>query len=459
VAGYVEDTIVALATPPGLGAIAVLRVSGHDARGIVARILGAAPGDERVAAWLADSHHARLAIVRDPESGEAIDRALVLPMLAPRSFTGEDVVEIQCHGGTLVADRIHRALLAAGARAARPGEFTERAFLNGRLDLCQAEAVADLIEASSEAGRAAAWQQLEGRLSNRVLAMRDGLLDARALVEAHLDFPEDDLPPEAEAEIARRITTTATELDELAATFERGRLAREGIRVALVGKPNVGKSSLLNAILGHERALVSDEAGTTRDYLEEPAALGALRVLVCDTAGLHEAAGPVERAGIARTRDRIAAADVVIAVLDGAAPLDDRDEEVLRSCVERRHVVVRNKSDLEAAWSGAPATVEVSARTGRGLNELTAAITAALPVAATEPASDCPIVTRARHQVALVRCSEALRRAQLALEVSQGLDIVSCELQAAMLELDRLVGASDVEDVLDRVFRRFCVGK
>ncbi|MEW6272442.1 MAG: tRNA uridine-5-carboxymethylaminomethyl(34) synthesis GTPase MnmE [Thermodesulfobacteriota bacterium] len=458
--GYVEDTIVALATPPGLAAIAVLRLSGRDARRIAATILGDRPDDERVERLLAGSHRARLAVVRDPDSGVAIDRVLVLPMLAPRSFTGEDVIEIHCHGGTLIPDRIHRALLAVGARAARPGEFTERAFLNGKLDLCQAEAVADLIEASSEAGRAAAWQQLEGGLSRRVLAIRDALLDARALVEAHLDFPEDDLPAEAEAEIGSSLAASTSAIDALAGTFARGRLAREGLRVTLVGKPNVGKSSLLNAVLGHERALVSEQPGTTRDYLEEPAAVGALRILLCDTAGLRGEADEVERAGIARTRQRIASSDVVVAVVDGSAPLDEHDSAVLHACAGRPHVVVRNKSDLPAAWRGEPSALEVSARTGHGLDALASSIAAALPQAeGPEPTDDAPLVTRARHHVALVRAGDAVRRAQVALDLGQGLDLVSCELQTATTELDRLVGASDAEDVLDRVFSRFCVGK
>ncbi|HEY8516664.1 MAG TPA: tRNA uridine-5-carboxymethylaminomethyl(34) synthesis GTPase MnmE [Candidatus Binatia bacterium] len=458
--GYVEDTIVALATPPGVGAIAVLRVSGRDARAIVARLLAGRADGALTADLLADSHRARLAVVHDPEGGAPIDRVLVLPMLAPRSYTGEDVVELHCHGGTLVPDRIHRALLRAGARAARPGEFTERAFLNGKLDLCQAEAVADLIEASSEAGRAAAWRQLEGGLSRRVLALRDRLLDVRALVEAHLDFPEDDLPPDAEAEIGDRLAEVVDALDRLAATFERGRLAREGVRVTLVGKPNVGKSSLMNAVLGRERALVSEQAGTTRDYLEEPASVGALRVLLCDTAGLRAGADLVEKAGIERTRERIATSDVVVAVLDGSAPLDGEDAAVLEACGSRPRVVVRNKSDLPAAWRGVPAELEVSARTGDGLDALAASITAKLPQAAlAEPADDAPIVTRARHHVALVGAAEAVRRAQLALDLAQGLELVSSELQVATAELDGLVGASNIEDVLDRVFSRFCVGK
>lgn len=456
-AGYVEDTIAAVATPPGTGAVAVLRLSGRDARAIADRVLRPArTGHESVALV---SHRATLASLCDPHDAQVIDQVLVLPMLAPRSFTGEDVIEIHCHGSTLITDRALRTLLAAGARAARPGEFTERAFLNGRLDLCQAEAVADLIEASSEAGRAAAWQHLDGALSRRVHALRETILDVRALVEAYLDFPEDDLPTSAEREITAVLDATIAAIDALAASFARGRLAREGIRVALVGKPNVGKSSLLNALLGRERALVSPEAGTTRDYLEEPAALGSLRLLLCDTAGLRDGAAPVERAGIERTRDVIAAADVLVVVLDASRPRDVLDDAVLDAAADRPRIVVRNKVDLPSAWPGNPSMVDVSARTGAGLAELGERVASALPSELPEPVAEPVTVTRTRHHEALRLASSALSRARDAVAGGVGLEIASCELQAAQLELDRLVGASDVDDLLERIFSRFCIGK
>jgi len=457
VAGYVEDTIAAVATPPGTGAIAVLRLSGRDARAIAARVLRRTPHAAEAPELV--SHRATLAALRDPHGDRVIDQVLVLPMLAPRSFTGEDVIEIHCHGSTLITDRALRTLLAAGARAARPGEFTERAFLNGRLDLCQAEAVADLIEASSDAGRAAAWQHLEGALSRRVHTLRDAILDARALVEAHLDFPEDDLPASAEREITAGLDAVIATIDALGATFARGRLAREGVRVALVGKPNVGKSSLLNALLGRERALVSPEAGTTRDYLEEPAALGSLRLLLCDTAGLRGDAASLERAGIERTREVMSSADVLLVVLDASQPRDALDAAVLDAVAGSPRVLIRNKVDLPCAWPSEPSMTDVSARTGAGLSELGERVASALPGALPEPAGEPLTVTRARHHEALNLTSAALSRARDAVSGNAGLEIVSCELQAALLELDRLVGASDVDDLLDRIFSRFCIGK
>ena len=457
---YVEDTIVALATPPGVGAVAVVRLSGRAALDVAARVLRRDPHAAADVPPRLESHRARLAVFCEPASGRAIDQVLVLPMHGPRSFTGEDVVEIHCHGGTLITDLVLRTLLAAGARAARPGEFTERAFLNGKLDLCQAEAVADLVDASSDAGRVAAWHQLEGALSRKVLALRASILDLRALVEAYLDFPEDDLPPEAESEVAAGLAGTQQALAALAATFARGRLAREGIRVALAGKPNVGKSSLLNALLGRERALVSPEAGTTRDYLEEPAALGSLRILLCDTAGLRSGAGDVELAGIERTRNVIAMADVVVVVLDASAALDAEDHAVLEATAGKPRVLVRNKSDLVPVWPNDGTIIDVSALRGAGLEALGSAVAAAaLPGAVLEPPAEAVVVTRARHHVALLAAAEALRRSELALESGQALEIVACELQAAIVELERLVGSSDVDDLLDRIFSRFCVGK
>ncbi len=459
---YVEDTIAAIATPPGPGALAVLRISGRAAKEIGGSILRSPTG--RSLSMSGDvSHRARRARLVRPGSGEPIDDVLVIGMWAPASYTGEDVLEIQCHGGRIVPDRALRAALAAGARTARPGEFTERAFLNGRLDLCQAEAVADVIAANSEAGLDAAWRQLSGDLSARVERGRERILDSRALVEAHLDFPEEDLPAGVEAELAGRLGATKHDLEELAATFSRGRLARDGLRVVLAGKPNVGKSSLLNALLGRERALVSDEAGTTRDYLEEPLAIGSLAVLLCDTAGIREGGLEVERAGIERSRARVQEADIVVLVVDGSAALDQADFELFGQLGGRPMVLARNKSDLPSAWSALPKEappgpeVAVSARDGRGLDDLQKALLAAIPEQS-RPLDEV-VVTNARQHQALVRSAGHVEEAIALLGARAELEIVAAELQAACAALDELLGRSDVEDVLDRVFSRFCVGK
>lgn len=460
-AAYVEDTIVAIATGAAPGAVSILRLSGRDAVPIAERILQTRRGaparlvPER-------SHHATHMRLVQPSDARVLDDVLVVPMLAPRSYTGEDVVEIHCHGGRVVSDLALRASLAAGARGARPGEFTERAYLNGRLDLCQAEAVADVVAARSEAAVHAARRQLDGELSARILAAREQILDARALSEAHLDFPEEDLPSGAEAELLGRTGAILRQLEDLAATYERGRLVRDGIRVVLAGRPNVGKSSLMNALLGRDRALVSATAGTTRDYLEEPLSLAGLPILLCDTAGFREAGEEVERAGVERAVARLEEADVVLFVADGSEPLTAEDEELCRRLEGRTVVGVRNKADREAVWTTPEGPwplpfVPISALRSEGLEGLEHAIAARLPT--TADASDGVVVTSIRHFDCLRRAAEHVTRATQILEGKGELELVAAELQQAGAALDEIVGRSDIEDVLDRVFSRFCVGK
>lgn len=457
---YVEDTIAAIATARGPGAISILRISGKDALDVARRILRST-ADRPAELNDGDSHRARLVRLVRPEDGSAIDEGLAMPMLGPRSYTGENTVEIHCHGGGLVADLALRAALSAGARAARPGEFTERAFLNGRLDLCQAEAVADMISATSEAALDAARRQLDGDLSKAVLAARERILDTRALVEAHLDFPEEDLPKGVGQELMAALGEVEAGLQGLAETYARGRLIRDGLRVVLVGKPNVGKSSLLNALLGRERALVSPQAGTTRDYLEEPLALGAQQLLVCDTAGFRHADDHVERAGVERSREQLSNADVVVFVTDASAPLDELDTDLRAEIGSRPIVAVRNKSDLPAAWTddefGGLDWLPVSAKVGSGVGDLAKAVSRALPHGVGR--SEGILVTNARHHEGLLRACASLERGVDLLSSDGELELVAAELQVACAALDELVGRSDVEDVLDRIFSRFCVGK
>lgn len=461
-AAYVEDTIAAIATPSGQGAIAILRLSGLDARAVAGRILRTARGDRELRLEPEGSHRARRAQLVRPGDSAPIDDVLLVPMWRPRSYTGEDTVEIHCHGGRVIADAALKAALAAGARAARPGEFTERAYLNGRLDLCQAEAVADMIHAGSEAALAAARRQLQGDLSAALLRERDRILDIRALVEAHLDFPEEDLPAGVQEELREATGGVRERLTGLAATFARGRLVRDGVRVVLAGKPNVGKSSLLNALLGRERALVSPEAGTTRDYLEEPLAVGPLQLLLCDTAGIRATDGHVERAGVQRSEERIAEADVLILVLDGSRPIDEADEALYAPVGGRPLILVRNKCDLAPAWSppdmafGRPC-VAVSATRQVGLADLERELERMVPDA--PPATDGILVTHARHYEGLIAASHHLADASSLVEGGGALELVAADLQLACGSLDELVGRSDNEQILDRIFSRFCVGK
>lgn len=496
---YADETIAAVATPAGVGAIAVVRMSGRLALDVAARVLVRRDA-LRPVERLRDSHRARIARIWDPETHQILDEVLVLPMLAPRSATGEDVVEIHCHGGPLVSDLILRALLRAGARAARPGEFTERAFLNGRIDLCQAEAVADLITARSEAGLDAARLQLEGRLSQTIASLRERIVEARALTEAYLDFSDEDLPESERAELLDAIASLRHDARELGSSYRRGRLAREGLRIALAGKPNVGKSSLLNTLLGRERALVSSVPGTTRDYLEEPLAIGQLGALLCDTAGLRCTVDPVEQAGVTRAAERIREADVILVVLDGSVALDADDRLALQPASGGPpRIVLRNKADLPAVWtwpeaesffgigSGrdeasreaecsdsagrqsrlpaasrrdpVAASLDVSAKTGEGITELCRAIQSTILPAAETSCAERPSITRARHESALGRAVELLEGAERRIREWAELDLAAIDLRSATLALDALLGTIHEEEVLDAIFRRFCVGK
>jgi len=468
---YVEDTIAAIATAAGPGAVAIVRLSGTLSFALARRVCA---GPDGRAPDLSISHRARLGRVRD-EAGQVLDEVLLLPMKGPRSYTGEDVVEIHCHGGDLVPRLVLSRLLREGAREARPGEFTRRAFLNGRMDLCRAEAVADLVGATSEPALQLARGQAEGRLSEALSTLRDRLVDARALVEAHLDFPEDDLPAEASLEIRDAIEDSRARIDDLLAGFDRARLVREGARVVLVGKPNVGKSSLLNALLGRDRALVSEQPGTTRDFLEEPVALGSrgARAIVVDTAGLREAEGAVERAGIERTRRLAEEGDAVLVLFDASRPPDDEDRAVLDLArgLEARGVpcvLAWNKIDLDppttpdaraaedTLGANGLAVARVSARTGSGLAELCSLLDDALAaLGGRNSDAAMPLVSRERHRSSLRRAAEILS----GISPDDELEIVAQALQAAALELEALLGESTSEEVLDRIFEKFCIGK
>jgi tRNA modification GTPase len=458
----VVDTIAAIATPPGRGGIAVVRVSGPESRAIVGSLVkrGRRTG-------IPEPRKVYVAELLARPGGRALDQVLVFAMPGPRSYTGEDVVEVQCHGGTIVSRSVLEAILAAGARAAEPGEFTKRALLNGRLDLAQAEAVADLIAARTEAGRRLAWSQLDGVLSARVGALRAAILEARALCEAAIDFPEEDVPELTNGALAGEVARVRTEIDALVASFERARLRYEGARVVLVGKPNAGKSSLLNALAGRERAIVTAVAGTTRDVVEATVALAAGPVVVADTAGIRVAGDEVEALGVERSRAAIADAACVVAVLDGARPLDADDRMVAAEVAGRPLVVVVNKSDLPSRVTRAAVgdlfpeapSVWASALTGDGLEALGDALAGVL-VGGGDTAAEAEVsIFRVRHRDAARRASEDLRRAESAVAEGASAELVASDLAAAAAALGAITGEVSTEDVLDRVFAEFCIGK
>ena len=438
-----------------------MRVSGPDARAIVAPLFRRRGGE-----GFPEERRVYVGHVLDRPEGDIVDRVIAFAMVAPRSYTGEDVVEIQCHGGSLVSQRVLESVCAAGARPAEPGEFTKRAFLNGRIDLAQAEAVADLIMARSESGRRLAQSQVTGILSTRIEALRETLVRARALCEVVLDFADEDVPELSYAEIAQEIETVRRELDKLVESFERGRLQYEGARIALVGRPNVGKSSVLNALVGRERALVTPIAGTTRDVVEGSIVIRHAPVVVMDTAGLREASDVVEALGVQRTRSSIDDATCVVPIFDRSAAIAAEDLTVCDAVRGKRVVAVLNKSDLAGVVSpelvrehlGPVPVVEVSALHGVGLADLTIELGRML-FGSSESGDDEVLLFRERHREAARRASLGLARAEAAVASSAPLELVACDLAVATAALAEITGTVTSEDVLDRVFADFCLGK
>jgi tRNA modification GTPase len=455
----VEDTIVAIATPLGEGGLAIIRISGREALPIADCCFQPA-GQTSAKPSQATTHTLHYGhIVRD---GQVIDEALLSVMRAPRTFTREEVVEISCHGGILAAKSVLETVLAAGARLAEPGEFTRRAFLNGRLDLTQAEAVADLIQARTDLALAAANEQLAGRLSQRIGRLRDELLSSLAHVEAHIDFPDEDIAPDTRESLTARLERGVAFMDELLRTAEEGRILRRGIRGAIIGRPNVGKSSLLNLLLGHERAIVSPTAGTTRDTIEETANVRGLPVVFIDTAGLREAADGIEQEGIRRSHETASRAELILHVLDGSEPFVPEDAQYLERFASAKRIVVRNKIDLPARLK-LPAdlagpVVEVCSLTGQGLEELKDAVKQLFWAGAIE-AEMAQVMINARHRDALRRARAATVLTTEALRNGVALDLISVDLRTAVQAVGEIVGQTATEDLLDSIFSRFCIGK
>ncbi len=443
-----SSTIAAVATPPGRGAISMVRVSGAGAL--------AAVGALGVDAARLGPRKAVLAALR--RGGTALDQALVTWFPGPRSYTGEDVVEIACHGNPVVVAGVMEALLEAGVRAAGPGEFTRRAFENGRLDLTQAEAVAELIAARSDAAARSALALASGALRRRIDAMREVLLGTLAHLEAWIDFPEEDITPDSAAGMRAALGGQLGAVDELLATADAGRVLREGLRTVLAGRPNAGKSSLLNALLGRDRAIVAPEPGTTRDTVEEWVAVEGVPLHLIDTAGIRDdGLGVVERAGVERSRQALAAADLVLHVFDGSQPWGAEESRLAAECPGERTIRVANKSDLPWAGGAPEGVVRVSAVTGAGL----AALRARIVERAWRPGSwgEDAVTVNARHRECLMRAREPLAAAMAGLEAGREPALLSVELREALAALASVAGAATSEDVLDKLFLSFCIGK
>ena len=461
-----EETIAAVATAPGEGAIGIVRMSGTRALAIgKACFRRQKPGK-----W--QSHRAYLGFVVDPLTNTQVDRAVCTQMRAPHSYTGEDVVEFSCHGSPAVLRRALELLLSQGARLAQPGEFTLRAFLNGKLDLAQAEAVMDVVRARTGRGLSLALDQLEGRLSRQVRDLREEVLGLLARLEANIDFSEDDVPSVPAREVEAAIADTLAALERLLETAQSGALVREGVRAVLVGRPNVGKSSLLNAFLSADRAIVTDIPGTTRDVLEETVDVDGIPLVLADTAGIAATADPVEQIGVERSRASLAAAHLVVLVLDSSMPLQPEDRSVaaevehLRGANgDQRAIIALNKADkprvlsqedVEGLLEGSPVAL-TSALADDGLRELRGLIGKTL--IRQSPPADSAVVTSLRHQAVLEEARDALCEARQAATEDLPADFVCIGLRAALNALGELTGESATEDLLDRIFGEFCIGK
>lgn len=439
-----EDTIAALATPYGAGAIAMIRVSGPQAVAVVDKVF---VGRHR----LESSSAGRVLLGRMEHRGHVLDEVLCTVFRAPRSYTGEDVVEICGHGGVVVADSVLRALLESGARPAEPGEFTQRAFLHGKMDLTQAEAVMDLISARGEASARAAAAQLEGRLGHVVEKLRSEALTALAHLEASIDFPEEGIDPESAIILRKRLRSLQAAVASLLATADEGRMLREGVRLVIYGKPNAGKSSLLNLLVGYDRAMVSEIPGTTRDTIEENLTLRGIPFRVIDTAGLRESSDALELEGMRRTRKQMENADVTIRVLDALV-----EEEMVEET--GREVVVLNKMDL---WKGdeTPAgVVPLCCLDGRGLDALVAAIMVRIDLGSLGRFGET-VAINSRHQYCLRKAQNFLEETGRSLERGDAPELTALELRSALTAIGEIVGAVDNEEILGEIFSTFCIGK
>jgi tRNA modification GTPase len=455
-----DDTIAAIATPLGEGGLAVIRVSGAKAFDIADACFRSSRrgGFQPSTAASHTLHHGHVT-----RAGRDVDEVLLAVMRAPHTYTCENIIEISCHGGLLPAKLVLDAVLAAGARLALPGEFTKRAFLNGRLDLAQAEAVADLIHSRTELALRAAGEQLAGKLSQRINQLRDQLLQTLAHIEAHIDFPDEDIAPDTRTKLIERLQGGIEFMDSLLRTADEGQLLRRGIRAAIVGRPNAGKSSLLNQLLGRDRAIVSPIPGTTRDTIEETANIRGVPVVFIDTAGLREAGDEIEVEGIRRSRETLSRAELILHVLDASEPLHREDGHFLQELGGRKRLIVRNKVDLPVKLhlpelARPSAVIDVSCVTGRGIESLKDHIKS-LVWAGEINSEMLEVMINSRHQDALRRARQATERTLNAIAGGLSLELVALDLHIAVNAVGEVVGRTTTEDLLDSIFSQFCIGK
>ena len=447
-------TIAAVSTPIGTGGISVIRISGNDAVEIADRVF---QGADLSAVPTHTVHYGYIV----NSSGEKIDEVLVTVMRAPRTFTREDVVEIGAHGGSVSTRAVLSTVIEAGAYPAEPGEFTKRAFMNGRIDLAQAEAVIDVINSKNELSRRNAVAQLGGRLSQEIKDIRAELVHLSAQMQVIIDYPDEELEDVTVDDIIDVCSRCAERVRRLISTSDSGRIISEGIRTAIVGKPNVGKSSVLNFLAREERAIVTDIAGTTRDVIEESVSINGIPLILSDTAGIHDTDDTVEKIGVEKSRRYLEAADLVLVVLDAANGLDEEDIEVLSASEGKNRIVLLNKTDISSNITAEDVgcdVIEVSAKTGEGMDELTSAIERLCRLDEIK-AENGAVITNMRHKAALIGARSALENAVEALENGMPSDIASIDISAAMDSLGEITGETVSESVVDDIFHSFCVGK
>lgn len=446
------ETVAAIATPPGEGGVAIVRICGKEALDIASKVFS---GPVKSYA----THTAHFGKIVNT-TGSVVDEVLLLVMIAPRSYTGEDTVEIHCHGGSLITRQVYETVLAAGARAALPGEFTFKAFMNGKIDLAQAEAVQELIGAKNELAVTFAGRQLQGRLSKQIEAFQKELFDIAAILEAWVDFPEEGLEFASKEEVIASLEQTHDKMCMLEATFHEGKIISHGLSLCLVGSPNVGKSSLMNALLGKERAIVTDIPGTTRDLLEEDLQINNLHFRLIDTAGIRDTQEIVEQEGIRRTKEAMKQADLILLVMDAARASSLEDHELLESAPRDKSVLVWNKIDLPHAISSHsfPHTVHLSAKTHTGIEQLKHMIDQLIWKNGI-PSKEEAVITNARHKQALTSAITACQAVIDGLKTDISPEFLSSDMRSMLRELGTIIGTDITEDILTAIFSKFCVGK
>lgn len=457
-----EDTIAAISTPFGESGIGIVRMSGPLAEPIAKKLFN--PKKDQPCFI---SHHFHYGEIIDPQNGRPIDEVLIVLMKSPKTYTREDMVEIHCHGGYLILQRVLELVLKQGARMAEPGEFTKRAFLNGRIDLTQAEAVIDLITAKTMASLEIANRQLRGVLYREMTSLKEDLVEQLALIEAHIDFPEEEIDPISLGKMRQDLKRMIHQIEGWIASFEEGKIFREGISCAIIGKTNVGKSSLLNVLLKEERAIVTPIPGTTRDVIEEVLNICGIPVRLMDTAGLRKAMDSIEQEGVRRAKERVSDSDFVLLMIDGSRPLDADDMEIFEEIKEKKKVVALNKRDLPLKISLEDVRsrfqenpiISISCLRNEGIDDLKEAIYHYLVHRDVRSSPEHLIVANIRHKTALSQMSDNLSNAVKGLEEGTSPEFIAFEIHSALEALGEMVGETTTEEILNRIFEQFCIGK